>query len=106
MAIMQLTLIECLMCASYSRTQTLIAFLYIKKDCPQGDSLKEYSFHHFNSCLKCSPLILRVVPWQPCKSGSVYFLWEIKELGGNFFKFWQPATSSTTLISPILTSRA
>lgn len=52
MAIMQLTLIECLMCASYSRTQTLIAFLYIKKDCPQGDSLKEYSFHCYSVSLK------------------------------------------------------
>lgn len=37
---------------SYSRTQTLTAFLSIKKDYPQGDSLKEYSFHSHSIILK------------------------------------------------------
>lgn len=53
MSIIRLTLIECLMCASYSKTQTLIALATIKrKNCPQGDSLKEYSFYYHSVSLK------------------------------------------------------
>ena len=50
--IIQQTLIGCLMGPSYSRIQTLIAFLSIKKDYPQSDSLKEYSFHCYSVSLK------------------------------------------------------
>lgn len=56
------------MCASYSRTKILIAFLYIKKDCPQGDSQKEYSFHCYSVSLKKMPylklLMIQLFKWQ------------------------------------------
>lgn len=53
MSVIQQTLIECLKCANYSRTQTLIALASIKKrNCPQGDSLKEYSFYCHSVSLK------------------------------------------------------
>lgn len=51
-AIIQLTSIERLTGASYSRTQPLRALPSIKKDYPLGVSLKAYSFHCYPISLK------------------------------------------------------